>query len=68
MSGSDAKIKANEKEGNTMDVKYVVKGEKGKTCQDCSLFKDQGHGLGDCYGHQVLAAGSCIMFTPSIKK
>jgi hypothetical protein len=51
-----------------MDVKYVTKGEKGKTCSDCGLFKDTGKGMGDCYGHQVLAAGSCNMFDPKVKK
>jgi hypothetical protein len=51
-----------------MDVKYVTKGEKGKTCADCGLFKDTGKGMGDCYGHQVLAAGSCNLFAPKTKK
>jgi predicted DNA-binding transcriptional regulator YafY len=67
LSDSSAKIKANEKEVGTMDVKYVIKGDKGKTCADCSLFKDKGDGMGDCYGHEVLAAGSCNMFIPKNK-
>jgi hypothetical protein len=51
-----------------MDVKYVTKGEKGKTCAECNYFKSTGNGMGDCYGHQVLAAGSCDIFAPKDKK
>jgi predicted DNA-binding transcriptional regulator YafY len=68
LSDSSGKIKTNEKEVNTMDVKYVTRGEKDKTCADCSMFKDKGDGMGDCYGHEVLAAGSCNLFTPKNKK
>ena len=45
-----------------MEIKYVVKGEPGKTCADCVMYKDKGNGTGDCYGHEVLAGGSCNMF------
>jgi hypothetical protein len=45
-----------------MDVKYVVKGPKGKTCVDCQFFESTGDGMGKCFGHEVLAAGSCNMF------
>ena len=47
-----------------MEVKYVEKGEPGKTCADCAAYNDKGDGKGDCYGHEVLAAGSCNMFQP----
>lgn len=46
-----------------MDVRYIVKGEPGKTCAECAVYKEKGNGLGDCFGHEVLAAGSCSMFT-----
>ncbi len=45
-----------------MDVKYVLKGEPGKTCADCKHFTDKGEGKGDCYGHEVIAQGSCNLF------
>ncbi len=45
-----------------MDVKYVEKGEPGKTCADCGSFQDAGDGKGKCFGFDVLAAGSCNMF------
>jgi hypothetical protein len=44
------------------DVKYVEKGEPGKTCVDCKNYKDKDGVTGDCYGHEVLAAGSCNLF------
>ncbi len=51
-----------------MDVKYVTKGPKGKTCADCQVFESTGGGMGKCFGHEVLAAGSCNMFAPKAKK
>jgi len=45
-----------------MDVKYVEKGPKGKACKDCQFFEDTGGGMGKCFGHEVLAKGSCNMF------
>ena len=44
------------------EVNYVVKGEPGKTCADCKNYKDKDGMTGDCYGHEVLAAGSCSLF------
>ena len=44
------------------EVKYVVQGEAGKTCADCKNNKDKDGVTGDCYGHEVLAAGSCNLF------
>ena len=44
------------------DVKYVEKGEPGKTCADCKNYKDKDGKTGDCYGYEVLAAGSCNLF------
>lgn len=46
-----------------MEVKYVVDGKKGQQCSDCKNFKNKGQGKGDCYGHEVLAGGSCNLFT-----
>lgn len=46
-----------------MEVKYVEKGEPGKTCADCAMYKDKGNGTGGCYGHEVSAVGSCNLFT-----
>ncbi len=45
-----------------MDVKYVTKGPKGKTCADCGFFEKTDGGMGKCFGHEVLATGSCNMF------
>ena len=50
--------------GENMDVKYVEKGEKGKTCADCKHYEDEGDGMGKCFGHEVMAAGSCNYFDP----
>jgi hypothetical protein len=47
-----------------MDVKYVAKGPKGKTCADCTAFEKGESGMGKCFGIEVLAAGSCNMFKP----
>ena len=51
-----------------MDVKYTVKGEKGKTCADCKFYESTGGSTGKCFGHEVLAAGSCNMFTAKTAK
>ena len=45
-----------------MDVKYVEKALKGKACKDCQHFEETGGGMGKCFGHEVLAKGSCNMF------
>ena len=45
-----------------MDVKYVEKGRKGKTCADCQYLESTGAGMGKCFGHEVIAKGSCNMF------
>jgi hypothetical protein len=45
-----------------MDVKYVEKGEKGKTCADCKSFQDEGSSKGKCFGYEVAAQGSCNLF------
>ncbi len=47
-----------------MDVKYVEKGEPGKTCADCKHFQNEGDGIGKCFGHEVAAQGSCNLFDP----
>jgi hypothetical protein len=49
-----------------MDIAYVQKGEKGKTCADCRNFQDEikGKGIGKCFGKEVQAAGSCNFFQP----
>ena len=45
-----------------MDVKYVVKGQPGKTYADCQNFQVEGSGKGKCFGHEVVAQGSCNLF------
>lgn len=45
-----------------MDVKYVIKGEPGKTCADCKHFQAGSAGMGKCFGHEVAAQGSCNLF------
>ena len=45
-----------------MDVKYVEKGEPGKTCADCKQYQEKGDGKGECFGYEVSAKGSCNMF------
>jgi hypothetical protein len=47
-----------------MEIKYVQKGEKGKTCADCRNFEAElaSQGVGRCFGKEVLAAGSCNFF------
>jgi hypothetical protein len=51
-----------------MDVKYVTKGLKGKTCADCRFYEAGGGGMGKCFGHEVLASGSCNMFATKAEK
>lgn len=46
-----------------MDIQYVTKGEQGKTCADCQVFESTSNGMGRCFGHEVLAAGSYNMFS-----
>ena len=65
MSGSGDKIDTQDIfKADDMDVKYVEKGEKGKTCADCKHYEDEGEGMGKCFGHEVMAAGSCNYFDP----
>jgi hypothetical protein len=47
-----------------MDVKYLQKGEKGKTCADCRNFEAEvkTQVFGKCFGNQVEASGSCNYF------
>ena len=49
-----------------MEVKYTPQGEPGKTCADCKFYtpKPDNPGIGDCFGHEVLAQGSCNQFQP----
>ena len=49
-----------------MEVNYVEKGEKGKTCADCKNFEpeDPSSEIGKCFGHEVKAEGSCNFFEP----
>jgi len=48
-----------------MDIHYTPRSaEAGKTCADCANFqaKPEDQEKGDCFGHEVMAAGSCNMF------
>ena len=47
-----------------MDVKYVEKAEPGKSCTDCKNYRNKGEGKGECFGHEVLAAGGCNYIEP----
>ena len=46
------------------DLKYVEKGEKGRTCAECKHFEEvsRNSGIGKCFGHDVKAEGSCNYF------
>ncbi len=46
------------------DVQYTPQGEAGKQCKDCRFFNATGDGsAGTCFGHDVVAQGSCNKFT-----
>ncbi len=47
-----------------MEIKYVPKGEKGKTCADCKHFERDTdmQGMGKCFGQEVIEEGSCNFF------
>ena len=47
-----------------MDVKYTPNGPPGQTCADCAMFAPDRKNkfMGSCFGHEVLAAGSCNYF------
>ena len=46
-----------------MDVKYTTNGPAGKTCADCAMFvPSKNNIMGTCFGHEVVAAGSCNYF------
>ena len=49
-----------------MDIKYVPKGEEGKTCADCKHFESEAdkQDIGKCFGHEVSAEGGCNFFEP----
>ena len=52
--------------GVNMDIKYIPKGEEGKSCADCKHFERDSNmqGMGKCFGKEVLAGGSCNFFEP----
>lgn len=52
--------------GVNMDIKYIPKGEEGKSCKDCKHFDRDNNmqGMGKCFGKEVLAEGSCNFFEP----
>jgi hypothetical protein len=47
-----------------MEVQYKPKGPKGKQCRDCNFFQadSKDPSKGKCFGHDVVAGGSCNMF------
>jgi len=46
-----------------MEVKYTPKGPDGKQCRDCKFFEPSSDSSrGKCFGHDVIAQGSCNMF------
>jgi hypothetical protein len=53
-----------------VEINYVQKGEKGRTCADCKNFQKEteGQGIGKCFGKEVQAAGSCNFFEAKAKE
>lgn len=47
-----------------MEIKYVTKGEEGRSCKDCKHFDRDINlqGRGKCFGNEVLVEGSCNFF------
>ncbi len=52
--------------GKEQEVKYQSKGPKGKQCRDCNFFEplSGNPSQGKCFGKEVIAQGSCNVFTP----
>ena len=46
------------------DVAYTPQGEVGKQCKDCKNYVPVDDKSGNCFGHLVVASGSCRYFTP----
>lgn len=49
------------------DVNYQpVAPDATKSCSSCSNFKlnQEKPGMGDCFGHEVVATGTCNFFAP----
>ena len=53
-------------EGGIVETKYEPQGPEGKQCKDCGHFEPDVAGAsgGKCFGRDVLAQGTCNMFTP----
>ncbi|MFH1427015.1 MAG: hypothetical protein ABIG60_00585 [Patescibacteria group bacterium] len=47
---------------SSQDVGYSVSGEEGKQCQNCKYYQMINGYEGNCFGHKVLASGSCNQF------
>jgi hypothetical protein len=47
------------------DVNYTPEGPEGRTCAECTNFRpdESDPGKGKCFGHTVVATGSCNNFT-----
>jgi len=47
-----------------MEVKYKPRGPVGKQCRDCKYFEPavDNPSQGKCFGHDVIAQGTCNMF------
>lgn len=47
------------------DVGYTKKGREGRTCTECVNFRpeESDPSRGTCFGHDVVAAGSCNRFS-----
>ena len=50
--------------GKEREIKYQVKGSKGKQCRDCRFFEaaSGNPSQGKCFGKDVIAQGTCNMF------
>lgn len=50
---------------NTKEVNYKpMADDPQKSCRQCKHFKAEGEEMGDCFGHKVLAKGTCNFFEP----
>lgn len=52
-----------DEERTSQEVGYSTAGPADKQCANCKNYKSQDADYGDCFGHKVVATGSCNYFT-----